>query len=235
MRRRLAGILRQGGDLPSGRREFRLGHLPHRQGDPPDRVHQGDVGVDLLAGAFVRLVQARTTRRASSCSRVSPRSVRIRSSARRRTIGCGDWSPAAPGPGQDPQVVAVAGAELRPHLVPEVGVDRREVLHLLRRAGDVDRRGQELPVAVPEEQHLDAVVFAGFEVAEVRRIGAAVHLRMPIGVDGAPVLRHDGVSQAPAHEARPRASQASAAASATRSTRKSTYSAGRMIPSGGRS
>ena len=94
------------------------------------------------------------------------------------------------------------GAELLAHLVPEVGVDGRAVLHLLRRAGDVDRRGQELPVAVPEEQHLDAVVLVAFDVAEVRPVRAAVHLRVPVGVDGATVLGHDGVPQAPADPAR---------------------------------
>ena len=92
--------------------------------------------------------------------------------------------------------------ELLPHLVPEVGVDGRPALHLLRRAGDVDRRGHQLLVPVPEEQHLDAVVLVPLDPPECGLVRRAVHLGVAVGVDRAAVLRHHRMPEPPADEPR---------------------------------
>jgi len=85
--------------------------------------------------------------------------------------------------------------------VEEVGVDRRTALDLLRRAGEVDRRSQEVLLAVEEEKHFDGVVLVALEAAEVGLVGATVHHRAAVGVDRAAVLSDDGMPQAPSHGA----------------------------------
>ena len=87
-------------------------------------------------------------------------------------------------------------------VVPEVGVDGRSPFDLLRGAGDVDRRGEQFPLAVPEEQHLDALILRTFDAAEVRPIGGAVHLGPAVGIDRSPVLGHHGMSKSPADPTR---------------------------------
>ena len=74
------------------------------------------------------------------------------------------------GPAQHQQVLAVPRSQRFADLMPEVGVHGRAPFDLLRGAGDVDRRGEQFPLAIPEEQHLDALVFRPFDAAEVRPV-----------------------------------------------------------------
>ena len=109
---------------------------------------------------------------------------------------------ASPGPGQDQQILAVAGAELLADLVPEIGIDRRPALDFLRWAGHIDRGGEQLLIAIPEEQHVDTVVLVALDPPKVREVGPSVHLGMTVGVDSPPVLSDDRVPHAPAHLSR---------------------------------
>ena len=106
------------------------------------------------------------------------------------------------GPSQHEQVLAVPGSQGFADFMPEVGVHGRESLDLLGGARDVDRRGEQLPLEVPEEEHLDALIFGPLDAAEVRLIRGAVHLGMAVGVDRSPVLGHHGMPQSPADAAR---------------------------------
>src|SRR5258706_15604060 len=82
--------------------------------------------------------------------------------------------------------------------MPEVGIHERVSFNLLRGAGDVDRRGEQLALAVPEEEYLPPLVLGPFDAAEVGQIRRAIHLGMSIGIDRTPVLGHYRVAQSPA-------------------------------------
>ena len=86
--------------------------------------------------------------------------------------------------------------------MPEVGVHGRESFDLLGRTGDVDRRGEQFPFGIPEEEDFDPLIFRPFDPAKVRQIRGAVHLGMAIGVDRSPILGHHGMSQPPADATR---------------------------------
>ena len=63
--------------------------------------------------------------------------------------------------------------------MPEVGVKRQAALRFLRRAGHVDRRGDELVLLVPEEQHVEVVVLVAFDAAELLVLVAPYILAVP--------------------------------------------------------
>jgi hypothetical protein len=133
-------------------------------------------------------------------------------------------------PAQDLQVATILVPQGLADFVEEVGVDRRAALDLLRRAGEVDRRGQELFLAVEEEQHFDGVVFVALDASEVALVGAAVHHRAAVGVDRAAVVSDDGMPQAPRHGAGLAILPGRATASDTRSMKnRRTRSAGQPL------
>ena len=87
--------------------------------------------------------------------------------------------------------------------MPEVSVNGRTSFDLLRGAGDVDRRGEQFPLAVPEAQDLDTLILRTFDAAKVRPIGGSVHLGAAVGIDRSPILCHHGMSKSPANPTRP--------------------------------
>ena len=92
--------------------------------------------------------------------------------------------------------------QLLADLVPEVGRDVHRVFGLLRRAGHVDHHAGELPLLVPEEEQLHAVVFVAFDRVEALQPGVAVHGGLAVEVRGPAVVAYHGLAEGPAHAAR---------------------------------
>ena len=103
---------------------------------------------------------------------------------------------------EDEERIAVAATQLPAHVMPVIGGD--EVLPALaglRWAGDIDQHARQGLVRAVGEQQVDAVVDVPLNVGEIRRGGAAVHLRPIIEVAHTTILTHDGVRVAPAEVA----------------------------------
>jgi FdhD protein len=107
------------------------------------------------------------------------------------------------GPGEHMELRTVLFAQHPPHRIPEVRVEKGESADFLRRARDIDRGGEELIRCVPEVEHIDAVIFAAFDPAEVRAVRRAIHDRFVVGVIRAPVLGDHRLALAPRHLAGP--------------------------------
>jgi len=81
------------------------------------------------------------------------------------------------------------------HFAPVVRVDRVAVLHLLRRAGNVDERRQKPVLHVPEEHAVDVVVFDPFNRTEVGVVCLSIHHGRTVRVNCAAVIRDHRVSE----------------------------------------
>ena len=161
-------------------------------------MDQGDVVVLLLAGALVGLLPRRDDPPRQLLEPVELAEPPHPLLGRLAVHQVGRLVAGGPRPAEDLEVGPVPGLQRLADLVPEVGVDGRLPLDLLRRAGDVHRRGDQLAAAVPEEEHLDALVLRPLDAAEVGLVRGAVHHRLAVGIDGAPVLGDDRVPEAPA-------------------------------------
>src|SRR5690606_3740428 len=101
------------------------------------------------------------------------------------------------GPSHDVQVLAVPLLEHFSRLMPECCINGRSALHFLSGTRKADGGGSQLALSVPEEEHVDVVVFVPLEPAEIRAGSAAVHLGRAVGKRRSAVLGYDGMPQSP--------------------------------------
>jgi len=197
---RIAGVL---GRLLAGLGQLGLGHLAVGQFDLLHAMLQHGVAADVLACALVGLLPAiedapgdlLQPRQAAQLAH--PLVGRLAVHGPRGLIAAGA------GPGEHEQILAMPLAQGLAHGMPEVGVDRQPALRFLRRTGHVDRRGDQVLLLVPEEEHLQVVVLVALDAVESLGVGGAVHLGRAVGVDRAAILGDDGLALPPADLARP--------------------------------
>ena len=189
-------------DLGLGLGVFLGRHLARRKLNGGGHVRKGDLTVFLLASVLVCLLPPAVDATGEFLQSRQPAqfphallSLLANHLARRLVPGRAD-------PSQHDQVVAVAGTQQLTDFVPIIRTDGQVVLRLLRWTGNIDRRGDELLVLVPEEQHLDAVVFIALQAAKPVVVRLAIHLRVAVSVDRAPVLADNGMPQSPADQSR---------------------------------
>lgn len=96
---------------------------------------------------------------------------------------------------QNDQVFAVLFLQHRAQVAPEVRVELRVVLVLLRGARDVEHHRDQLVFFVPEAENIQVRVGHPLDGAEVRPVGFAVHDGGPVLVNGAAIVRDVHVAQ----------------------------------------
>ena len=123
------------------------------------------------------------------------------------------------GPAQHDELLAVLPVQIGADGMPEVGVYRILSFDLLSRAGDVDRRGDQLIRRIPATEDFDTVVFVTFEAGKRRHRGRSIQLGPAVPRNRQPILRDHGVTQAPADASWPAGLPGRSIASTTRSIR----------------